>query len=64
MGINTVATSAIGDRLYQSIVVFGRNQVAQTNARIAFYSIGESLDLARLDARVTDLINAFAVTIP
>jgi len=35
-----------------------------TNARLAFYSIGESLDLARLDARVTDLINAFAVTIP
>ena len=34
------------------------------NARLAFYSIGESLDLARLDARVTDLINAFAVTIP
>jgi hypothetical protein len=33
-------------------------------ARLAFYSIGESLDLALLDARVTDLINAFAVTIP
>jgi hypothetical protein len=27
-------------------------------ARLAFYSIGESLDLALLDARVTDLINA------
>jgi hypothetical protein len=35
-----------------------------TTARLAFYSIGQSLDLARLDARVTDLINAFAVTIP
>jgi len=35
-----------------------------TTARLAFYSIGESLDLARLDGRVTDLINAFAVTIP
>ena len=35
-----------------------------TTARLAFYSIGESLDLALLDARVTDLINAFAVTIP
>ena len=34
------------------------------NPRLAFYSIGESLDLALLDARVTDLINAFAVTIP
>ena len=34
------------------------------NSRIAFYSIGESLDLALLDARVTDLINAFAAAIP
>jgi len=32
--------------------------------RIAFYSIGESLDLALLDTRVTDLINAFAAAIP
>ena len=32
--------------------------------RLAFYSIGESLDLALLDARVTDLINAFAAAIP
>jgi hypothetical protein len=35
-----------------------------SSARLAFYSIGESLNLALLDARVTDLINAFAVTIP
>jgi hypothetical protein len=34
------------------------------NDRIAFYSIGESLNLALLDARVTDLINAFAAAIP
>jgi hypothetical protein len=38
--------------------------VYTSSSRLAFYSIGESLDLARLDARVTDLINAFAVTIP
>jgi hypothetical protein len=35
-----------------------------TDARLAFYSIGEALDLALLDARVTDLINAFAAAIP
>jgi hypothetical protein len=35
-----------------------------TNARLAFYSIGEALDLALLDARVTDLINAFGAAIP
>jgi hypothetical protein len=34
-----------------------------TNARLAFYSIGESLDLAKLDARVTTLINAFDAAI-
>ena len=32
--------------------------------RIAFYSIGESLDLGLLDTRVTTLINAFAAAIP
>jgi hypothetical protein len=32
--------------------------------RIAYYSIGESLDLALLDARVTALINAIAAAIP
>jgi len=35
-----------------------------SNARLAFYSIGESLDLALLDARVTALINAIAAAIP
>jgi hypothetical protein len=48
--------------------VFARNNDGTadlySSARLAFYSIGESLDLALLDARVTDLINAFAVTIP
>jgi hypothetical protein len=33
-------------------------------SRLAFYSIGESLDLALLDARVTALITAFGVAIP
>jgi len=37
---------------------------ANATARLAFYSIGESLDLALLDTRVTDLINAFAAAIP
>jgi hypothetical protein len=33
-------------------------------SRLAFYSIGESLNLALLDARVTDLINAIGAAIP
>jgi hypothetical protein len=35
-----------------------------TSSRIAFYSIGESLDLAKLDTRVTDLITAIGAAIP
>jgi hypothetical protein len=47
--------------------VFARNSngVAQSisTVRLAFYSIGESLDLALFDARVTALINAFDAAI-
>jgi hypothetical protein len=48
----------------QKFFLYGSNTAANSNARLAFYSIGESLDLALLDARVTDLINAFAAAIP
>jgi hypothetical protein len=51
-----------------NIFVFARNNSGTpdfyASHRLAFYSIGESLDLALLDARVTDLINAFAAAIP
>jgi hypothetical protein len=49
-----------------NIFVFRGNAAfpSPANARLAFYSIGESLDLALLDARVTALINAFAAAIP
>jgi hypothetical protein len=52
-----------------SIYVFARennSSVAEiyTDARLAFYSIGESLNLALLDARVTTLVAAFAAAIP
>jgi hypothetical protein len=49
----------------ENIFVFARAPgAAFNNSRLAFYSIGESLNLALLDARVTDLINAFAAAIP
>ena len=35
-----------------------------SDARIAFYSIGESLDLAKLDTRVSALITAIGAAIP
>ena len=34
------------------------------NGRIAFYSIGSNLNLAKLDTRVTDLITAIGAAIP
>jgi hypothetical protein len=39
------------------------NGAFASTARLAFYSIGESLDLALLDTRVTALINAFDAAI-
>jgi hypothetical protein len=42
----------------------GGQSGAVSDARLAFYSIGENLDLALLDARITTLINAFAAAIP
>jgi hypothetical protein len=44
-----------------SLLVF--DGIGRASARLAFYSIGESLDLALLDARVTALINAFDAAI-
>jgi hypothetical protein len=66
---STETTNAIASQTprNESIFVFARpGSPAQiyTNARLAFYSIGESLDLALLDARVTALITAFGVAIP
>ena len=49
----------------ESIGLLGRTtNESHTNARLAFYSIGESLDLALLDARVTTLITAIGAAIP
>jgi hypothetical protein len=57
-------TSVTGAKVSQvphsaSMQIFAGFGANYTSARIAFYSIGESLDLALLDARVTTLINAY-----
>ena len=47
--------------------IFGRPgevPARYVNARLAFYSIGEAIDLAKLDARVTALITAIGAAIP
>jgi hypothetical protein len=67
-GSNNSISTASQTPLNVDLFVFARNTNGTpefySNARIAFYSIGESLNLALLDARVTDLINAFAAAIP
>jgi hypothetical protein len=68
-GSNTTVTQASETLPNTTFKIFaGRlqsgNPNAPANARLAFYSIGESLDLALLDARVTTLMNALAVAIP
>jgi hypothetical protein len=51
-----------------SFMVLGRNTASGvdqfSDARLAFYSIGESLNLALLDTRVTNLYNAIGAAIP
>jgi hypothetical protein len=59
---NYVATITSQSPANANILVF--ETAGKSNARLAFYSIGESLDLALLDARVTALITAFGVAIP
>jgi hypothetical protein len=64
-GANFADTITSQTPLNENIGVFGTAAAqARTNARLAFYSIGEALDLALLDARVTTLINAFGAVIP
>jgi hypothetical protein len=49
-----------------TIYIFARAvfSLVPVNARLAFYSIGESLDLAALDTRVSNLITAIGAAIP
>jgi hypothetical protein len=51
-----------------NVVIFAENAnglvSSRSNARLSFYSIGESLDLAALDTRVSNLITAIGAAIP
>jgi hypothetical protein len=62
-GSTTTHSRASDDPFNGNLFVFARGNSTHVNARLAFYSIGESLDLALLDARVTALINAFDAAI-
>jgi hypothetical protein len=55
-GANYTFDDASSAPLSENILVFSRTGSDFLDGRLAFYSIGESLDLALLDARVTTLI--------
>jgi hypothetical protein len=64
---NTTVSASSGAPNNSNILFYARPGTppdSYATSRLAFYSIGESLDLALLDARVTILINAIAAAIP
>jgi len=67
-GTSTASNIASEVAASGDVYVFGRNVSNAISlpiiGRLQFYWIGEALDLAKLDARVTDLINAFGASIP
>jgi hypothetical protein len=67
-GINETITVASNPPSSNNMFVFARNLDGSPNlysdGRVAFYSIGESLTLSLLEARLLTLINAFAAAIP
>jgi len=62
-GINTTFTGVTSLEGSADNHLLYRRSGDYADARLSFYSIGESLDLALLDARVTTLINAFDAAI-
>lgn len=67
-GSNESITGGTSNYSGGNIYVFARRTNTDTanswtNARLSFYSIGESLDLAKLDARVSTLMTSIAATI-
>ena len=64
---STTSASAGASTALTSFVFAGNvrgSATAYSDARIAFYGIGESLDLALLDPRVTTLMSAIGAAIP
>jgi hypothetical protein len=62
--ISSTSTTPASANLFVFAQSTAGSPTVLSSARLSFYSIGESLDLALLDARVTTLINAFAAAIP
>jgi hypothetical protein len=66
-GANTSSTLVSSTPSSGAIGVFNRGGASissPSDARISFYSIGENIDLAALDTRVSNLMTALAAAIP
>jgi hypothetical protein len=68
-GASSTITNASTTPVSGNLFVFAQNTTnigpqSHTTSRLAFYSIGESLDLALLDTRVSNLITAIGAAIP
>jgi hypothetical protein len=66
-GVNTNNTLASSTPSSGAIGVFNRGgaaTISSSDARISFYSIGEHIDLAKLDTRVSTLMSDLAAAIP
>jgi hypothetical protein len=61
--VTSSATSTLSHHVFAAPSV-GGTPTDHSNGRIAFYSIGEHIDLALLDARATALYNAIGAAIP
>jgi hypothetical protein len=58
-------SQAVATILTENIHIFAQsNGGSYSNARLSFYSIGESLDLAKLDSRVSTLMTELTAAIP
>jgi prepilin-type N-terminal cleavage/methylation domain-containing protein len=63
-GENAIITNSSQTPLNANVTIYQGGGEFHSNARLAFYSIGESLDLALLDARVTQLMTDLGNAIP
>ena len=62
-GVSTTVTES-SQTPENSLILLFRGASSSSTHRLAFYSIGESLDLAALDTRVSNLITAIGAAIP
>ncbi len=63
-GTTTTLNDSSSAATNTEIFVFSRSASQYSDARISFYSIGESLNLALLDARLSTLMTAIGAAIP